>query len=161
VRRVRRNGSRPSVVVAVFCWVLVAGCLAAGCGSGTDPASVAQTKKPVPARSTADGTSTSVEAKLSPAQTRATRALGRSACRGRTPLEAARHFARAARKAGVTFRFATLVTKPSPSIESSSGYPRLVASLYATTLPEAKRAAAAAGCAEELAVPSKDDKARP
>jgi len=81
----------------------------------------------------------------------AARAEGRSACQGMTPLEAARHFKAGARRAGVTKRFAELVTEPTPEVEASSGYPRLVGALYATTVPEKGRAEAAAGCAEELA----------
>jgi hypothetical protein len=78
------------------------------------------------------------------------RALGRAACRGLTPSEAAVRYRRAARKAGVTLHFAELVVHPSAATRRSPGYPRLVASLYATTVPEAQRVGAAAGCAEEL-----------
>jgi hypothetical protein len=77
--------------------------------------------------------------------------MGRKACQGMTPLDAARHFEAAARRAGVTKRFAELATEPSAKVEASSGYPRLAAAIYATTTPEKSRAAAAAGCAEELA----------
>jgi hypothetical protein len=73
-----------------------------------------------------------------------------------TPLEAARHFEAAARRAGVTKHFSKLVAEPTPEVESSSGYSRLVAAIYATTTPEKGRAAAAAGCAEELAVDGDD-----
>ena len=69
-----------------------------------------------------------------------------------TPREAAKHFRAAAKEAGVRKRFAELVTEPTPGVEASPGYPRLVAALYAMTVSEPERAAAAAGCAEELAV---------
>jgi len=81
------------------------------------------------------------------------REKGRQACRGMTPREAANHFEAAARRAGVNKRFAKLVTEPTPEVEASSGYPRLAAALYAMTTPEKDRAAAASGCAEELAAP--------
>lgn len=76
---------------------------------------------------------------------------GRRACEGMDPLEAARHYVKAARRAGVRKRFAELVTEPPPKVEASPGYPQLVAALYATTVPGPRRAEAAAGCAEELA----------
>jgi hypothetical protein len=68
-----------------------------------------------------------------------------------TPLEAAHHYEKAARQAGASRRFVALVTEPTPAVEGSPGYPRLVAAFYATTLPPAQRAAAAAACAKELA----------
>lgn len=74
-----------------------------------------------------------------------------SACGGMTPLEAAHHYKRAARQAGASKRFLELVTEPTPVVQSSPGYPRLVAAFYASTLPPKKRAAAAAACADELA----------
>jgi hypothetical protein len=67
------------------------------------------------------------------------------------PLEAALHFKAAAERAGAHQRFVELVTEPTAAIAQSPGYPRLVAAFYATSLPEPQRAAAAAGCAEELA----------
>jgi len=69
------------------------------------------------------------------------------------PVEAALHFKAAARRAGAHRRFIALVTEPTPAVERSPAYPRLVAAFYATTLPEPQRALAAAGCAEELAAP--------
>jgi hypothetical protein len=72
-------------------------------------------------------------------------------CGGMTPREAARQFEAPARRAGVSAQFATSVVHPSAAVESSPGYPRLVASLYAVTLPVSKRPAAAAACAKELA----------
>lgn len=89
------------------------------------------------------------------------RALGRRACEGMTPLEAARHYERAALRAGASARLVELVTEPPLSTEQSQGYPRLVAAFYATTLPPVQRAAAAAGCAEELAAPARGGKAAP
>ena len=53
---------------------------------------------------------------------------------GMTPVEAARHYSASARRAGVRKDFAKLVTEPTTKVESSSGYPRLVAALYATTV---------------------------
>ncbi len=79
------------------------------------------------------------------------RAAGREACAGMTPLEAARRFQAAARRAGVKKRFAQLTAQPPPSVAESPGYPRLVGALYATTVPGPARTEAAAGCAEELA----------
>jgi hypothetical protein len=67
-----------------------------------------------------------------------------------SPLTAATHFRKAALKAGVTPRFARLVAEPSPSVAASPGYPKLVAALYATTVREADRREAAAGCTEAL-----------
>jgi hypothetical protein len=84
----------------------------------------------------------------------AARQLGRQACRGLTPLQAAHRYRVAARRAGVRRHFAALVVDPPPAIESSPGYPRLVASFYATTVPGPDRREAAAGCAEELAAPT-------
>lgn len=72
-------------------------------------------------------------------------------CTGMTPIEAARHYKAAARQAGASKRFVELVTEPTPAVESSPGYPRLVGAFYANTLPPKKRAAAAADCARELA----------
>jgi len=68
-----------------------------------------------------------------------------------TPREAADHFVAAARRAGVTKRFAELAADPPPSVAESPGYPRLVGALYAATVPDPRRAEAAAGCAKELA----------
>src|SRR6476659_7079510 len=92
--------------------------------------------------------SSSTSAKL--ADSGGARAAGRRACEGMTPLEAARHYEAAARRAGVTKRFAKLATEPTSEVEASSGYPRLAAAIYATTTPEKGRASAAAGCAEVL-----------
>lgn len=74
-----------------------------------------------------------------------------TACSGMTPLEAAQHYEQAARRAGASKRFVELVTEPTPEVESSPGYPRLVGAFYASTLPPKDRAAAAAACAKELA----------
>src|SRR6476660_7746951 len=72
-------------------------------------------------------------------------------CAGMTPIEVAQHYEEAAREAGASRRFIELVTEPTPAVESSPGYARLVAAFYASTLPPDKRAAAAAACAKELA----------
>lgn len=71
-------------------------------------------------------------------------------CRGMSPLEAARHYEREVRDAGASKRFLELVTDPTPAVESSPGFPRVVAAFYATTLPPDQRAAAATACAKEL-----------
>ncbi|HEX6206487.1 MAG TPA: hypothetical protein VFZ29_11845 [Solirubrobacterales bacterium] len=86
-----------------------------------------------------------------PQQARAWRAIGRRACEGMKPLQAAHHFEPAVRAAGAEERFIELVTEPDPAVEGSPGYPRLVAAFYATTLPEPQRVLAAAACAKELA----------
>ena len=78
------------------------------------------------------------------------REVGRTACEGMTPLEAAARYEVRARAAGVGREFARYVAHPPASVERSNGYPRLVAALYASTLPGGDRGAAAAGCTEEL-----------
>jgi hypothetical protein len=95
----------------------------------------------------------------SAAALRAAREAGRLACRGKTPLQAAHRYLPAAKRAGVRRHFATLVADPPAAIADSSGYPRLVAALYATTVPGPERREAAAGCAEELAAPGRGRKA--
>jgi hypothetical protein len=85
------------------------------------------------------------------AQEDSARAAGRLACHGMAPLAAAMRFESGALRSGVTKHFAKLVTEPTPRVEASPGYPRLVAALYATTVPVKGRAEAAAGCAEMLA----------
>lgn len=75
----------------------------------------------------------------------------RHPCRGMAPLEAALHYKAEAREAGASKRFVALVTEPTPKVESSPGYARVVAAFYASTLPPAQRAKAAASCAKELA----------
>lgn len=123
----------------------------AGCGGGDDATSSTVARTTTSAKGL-----TASAAGVSAEQATAIRAAGRRACKGMTPLEVARHYEAAARKAGVTKRFAKLATEPSAKVESSSGYPRLAAAIYATTTPEKGRAQAAAGCAEELAVVGED-----
>ena len=127
----------------------------AGCGSGDDGTSstVAGTTQAEHHSAEAAGAAT--------AHDESARAAGRKACKGMTPLEVARHFEAAARRAGATKRFVQLATEPSAKVESSAGYPRLAAAIYATTTPEKSRAQAAAGCAEELAVNGEDGEAAP
>ena len=134
--------------------MLASGLALAGCGGGDDgtTSTVARTTP------SAEGHTASA-AGISAPEAAAARAAGRKACQGMTPLQAARHFEAAARQAGVTKRFAKLATEPSAKVESSSGYPRLAAAIYATTTPEKSRAQAAAGCAEELAVNGEDGEA--
>jgi len=79
---------------------------------------------------------------------------GRLSCQGRTPLEVAHSLRAIAEHGGPRERFAELVVDPTPAVAESPGYPRLVAALYATTLPPPKRAQAAAACAKELAAAS-------
>jgi hypothetical protein len=82
------------------------------------------------------------------------RAAGRRACHGQTPVEVAQRFRAIAQRPGERRQFAALVVDPTPTVEESPGYPRLVAALYATTVPTPGREQAAAGCAEELAAAS-------
>lgn len=130
--------------------VLLALAVAQGCGGGADDTvsgSTADVGRSAPAASTAHGPVTRPSAE----EARAWRAAGRRACRGLEPARAAERFEAAARRAGAHARFIALVTRPTPTVERSPGYPRLVAAFYATTRPEPQRALAAAGCAEELA----------
>lgn len=123
-----------------------------GCGSGQSGSS-AEVVSGGSSRGTSNSTASAHDpaAEPTPEQVRAWRAVGRHACQGMAPLEAALHFKASVREAGALKRFVELVTEPSPAVQQSPGYPRLVAAFYATTLPESQRAAAAAGCAEELA----------
>jgi hypothetical protein len=126
-----RAGMKLRMFVTSSALVAVAGL--SGCGAGTTT------------------THNSSSALSSNSSATVARQAGREACEGLAPIDAARRFRSSARRAGVTKRFAALVSEPTPEVEASPGYPRLVASLYATTLPGRVRAAAAAGCAEELA----------
>jgi hypothetical protein len=83
--------------------------------------------------------------------------IGRRACSDMSPREAAARFASAARRAGVRASFIAMAVHPPASVQRSAGYPRLVAALYASTLPEAEQAQAAAECARELAAGSHGD----
>jgi hypothetical protein len=76
-------------------------------------------------------------------------------------LQAAQRYELPARHAGVDKKFAAFVANPPSSTQASSGFPRLVAALYASTLPATQRADAAAGCAEELASRSPGGQASP
>lgn len=132
--------------VAALLFVLVVGLT--GCGEGHDVTSSPSTD------SSADLPAPAGKSLTGPAS-----AAGRRACQGMTPLEAARRYERSARRAGASARFVELVTEPTPATASSPGYPQLVAAFYASSLAPAKRAAAAAGCAEELAAPTRGGKA--
>lgn len=77
--------------------------------------------------------------------------IGRQACSGMSPREAALRYVAAARRAGVGKPLTRIVADPPPSVADSTGFPRLVAAVYAATVPKRQRTAAAAGCAEELA----------
>jgi hypothetical protein len=133
------DGHGRRLAVAVTACTLVLGSLT-GCGHGTAGS--------VSTRSD----SSRAESGSEPARAATDSAFdaGQLACRGLTPIEAARHFRDAALAAKVRLHFVELVAEPGAKIESSSGYPRLVAALYATTVPAADRASAAAGCAKEL-----------
>jgi hypothetical protein len=111
----------------------------AGCGDGDDSTTVPTKAAPVD-RALPDGTA------AGPAG-----AKGRRACQGLTPLQAAQRYRKAARRAGATKLFIASVAEPDPATETSPGYPRLVAALFATTVPPRDQTEAAAGCAEELA----------
>lgn len=116
----------------------------AGCGSGsTGPSDPPRTSTP---RLETGGPGLSAEEA-------AARDMGRRACDGLEPLQAARQFSDAAKRVGATLRFVAAVANPVPAVRKSPGYPRLVASLYGTTVPTRQAAAAAAGCAEELVAP--------
>jgi hypothetical protein len=147
--------------------VVVLGIAAGGCGSASQGATSSATDAAPPSHSAAPPSHSATppshsatpstatgEVDLSKSEEQSARSGGRRACRGLTPLQAARRFRRDALKAGVTHRFAMLVAEPEPSVETSTGYPRLVASFYATTVAAPRRTAAAEGCAEELAASS-------
>jgi hypothetical protein len=162
--KTRRPGSELSFARSLMRHTLGVGALAltvlaltsAGCGGGGD-------------RSTATLTGTSGEVghgreKQDPSQVASSptinpRAAGHRACRGATPVEVARRYQVIAHRRGPRKRFAELVVHPSPEVESSPGYPRLVAALYATTVPAGQRTQAAEGCVEELAAASHGGKA--
>ncbi len=91
----------------------------------------------------------------------AAREAGQKACRGVTPREVAKRYEQPAQDSGVDRKFAELVANPPATTQSSKGYPRLVAALYASTVPVAQRAAAAAGCAEELGPSNHREQASP
>jgi hypothetical protein len=133
------------VVCVVFLLALTA---LSGCGEGADD-SVSGSGGP--AGGSPPATVHGPESQPSDKQAQAWRARGRQACRGLEPVEAARRFEAAARRAGAHERFIGLVTEPTPAVEHTPGYPRLVAAFYATTRPGPQRTLAAAGCAEELA----------
>ena len=119
-----------------------------GCGGGGDTTG---SEAATHTRTSAVG---KPKAPLSPAAAKAAEEIGRKACQGLTPLQAAQRYEGPARHAGATKDFAAFVASPPPSTLDSPGFPRLVAALYATTLPANQRADAAAGCAAELATQS-------
>jgi hypothetical protein len=128
----RRHGVRTLCRAMLVVTVVVL----AGCGSGGETV----------ASRPASGDDSPTHFTMQPS-----RAQGRNACRGLTPLEAAKRFEQTALESGVRRRFVELVAEPPARVEASPSYPRLVAALYATTLQPSHRAQAAAGCAEELA----------
>jgi hypothetical protein len=142
------NRAQGSSLVAL----LVLAVALSGCGSGGGSSSVAT--EAAPASHQQATTAKGPDVALSSAATKAARAAGRKACSALTPLQAAGRFELPARKAGASKDFASYIAHPPPSTLNSPGFPRLVAALYATTLPAKQRADAAAGCAEELASPS-------
>lgn len=149
--------------VCVLCGALIGAALMVGCGDGggasTDGAGQrgshelhGSDRRTTPATLRGGGTSD---------DSQGGRLIGEKACRGMNPLQAARHFRASARAAGAQARFLELVAFPSPRVRASPAYPKLVASLYATTVPARDRAAAAAGCADELAASSPGGGAAP
>jgi hypothetical protein len=130
--------------VAMFGLVVLAGCGGSAGETTTGPGAAASLE-------TSPSIAHGPVVHPSRAQARAWRAIGRRACHGLLPIEAARQFEQDARSAGTQERFIELVTEPDAAVEQSPGYPRLVAAFYATTLPEPQRVLAAAGCAQELA----------
>lgn len=161
-RQARRTGNNSRCIqvggIAGTALVLLSGLALLGCGGGEAGTSSAAARSTSTEQSSVEGAESAASAA---ARNAAARAAGRKACQGMTPLEAARHYEAAAREAGVTKRFAQLATEPSARVESSAGYPRLAAAIYATTTPVKSRAQAAAGCAEELAVNGEDGEAAP
>jgi hypothetical protein len=141
------NRAQGTALAAVL---LLAAVALGGCGSA-DEGGLSATTAASSARPSAKSSAT-----LSSAAAHSARAAGRKACSGLTPLQAAQRYAPHARAAGVRESFIALVANPTPSIENSPGFPRLVAALYASTLPAPQRADAAASCAEELAPPSRE-----
>jgi hypothetical protein len=131
----------------------VAALALAGCGdSGSGPTASTPSTTPSSKPATSVPT-TKAPATLSSGAAQAARATGRRACAGLTSLQVAQRYELPARKAGATKAFTSYIANPPPSTKNSPGFPRLVAALYATTLPASQRADAAAGCAEELASP--------
>jgi hypothetical protein len=125
-RRIRSAWAGGATILVVAAGTL--GCGGGGVASQTAPPALAQLPPAGPARE-----------------------VGREACRGASPLEIARRYEAPATDANVRKSFAKLVAHPTAALQKSPGYPRLVAALYASTVPVARRALAAAGCAEELA----------
>jgi hypothetical protein len=125
----------------------------AGCGGGGGEDGSSTTRSETSEKSGYGKPGANTAPATSPSADRA-RAAGRRACRGQTPAEVAYRYRAIARRPGERRRFAALVVDPTPAIEESPGYPRLVAAFYATTVPAPVRAQAAAGCAEELAAAS-------
>ena len=146
----RRSGRDGLVGLCAACALIapvMEGC--GGTGEGTQAAPTAAATSPPVVGSPSTGHGPAVH--LSSKQVRTFRLIGRRACRGMTPIEAAERFKTVARRAGAQKRFIELVTEPTPTVERSVGYPQLVAAFYATTLPESERTSAAAACAKELA----------
>jgi hypothetical protein len=129
--------------------LLVLAAAIGGCGSGGG--STTNVPEAAPASHPQTATAKGPDVALSPTAAKTARATGRRACAGMSALEVAQRYELPARKAGATKDFASYIAHPPPSTKSSPGFPRLVAALYATTLPAIQRADAAAGCAEELA----------
>lgn len=155
-RRKWRAGSLwsglPGAVLILLVVASLAGCGGSGSSTISTPRPISERSRPGPVRDRQSS------AKRQSARTRrafrnvsAVRAKGRRDCADLLPLAAARLYSRAAHKAGVKQGFIEFVAEPKPSTLHSAGFPRLAAALYAQTLPVKQQAAAAAGCAEELA----------
>jgi hypothetical protein len=138
------------IAPALFALLLLAVALG-GCGGTGGTTGTQQKSEAAAPISKQQSDAKQPEAAPSPAAAKAAGETGRKACKGLTPLQAAQRYAPAARNAGVTKAFAAFIADPNPHTVSSPGFPRLVAALYATTLPAGQRASAAAGCAAELA----------
>jgi hypothetical protein len=147
------GGMRMRVCIAVLVAIAI-GAIAEGCGSGGARSANRSGGSPSSVEPLSTGVTHEVShrVKLSPAEESAAQAMGRRACAHQTAIQVARRYVGGARRAGLTKSFASFAVHPPPSIESSSGYPRLAASVYAKTVPPRKSVAAASGCAEELAV---------
>lgn len=120
--------------------------------AGAEAKPAKQVPVPAPGKAPSAGTAREGQPETSAADSEGARETGRQACRGATAPQIAARYELPARHSGVDKEFAEFVADPPASVRNSAGYPRLVAALYAATLPTNQRTAAAAGCAEELAL---------
>jgi hypothetical protein len=145
-------------IVAVLAIAILAtiagGCANSGTGTHEKPVDAREGERGEPGASAVTSSRAANKINLPRSRQLAAREEGRRACRGLTALQVAKRNERAAVKAGVRPNFANSAVKPVSGTEDSPAYARLVASLYATTLPPVDRPSAAMGCVEELASPS-------